>query len=154
MKQKLLNLWLLTVMIIVGSSGAWAYTPTLTADYTVPGYKLKTFYNISGTNVSSICPESGDFRFRGGGYGLFNYGSGNRGADLNIAVAANDILIFEFKDSQGRSVTINSVSNCTKGVLLLTIWDLMLQLLPLPSMLTLAVQDVLLLFSIWKKTTL
>ena len=114
MKQKLLNLWLLTVMIIVGSSGAWAYTPTLTADYTVPGYKLKTFYNISGTNVSSICPESGDFRFRGGGYGLFNYGSGNRGADLNIAVAANDILIFEFKDSQGRSVTINSVSNCTK----------------------------------------
>ena len=114
MKQKLLNLWLLTVMVIVGSSGAWAYTPTLTDNYTVSGYKLKAFYNISGTNVSSICPESGDFRFRGGGYGLFNYGSGNRGADLNIAVAANDILIFEFKDSQGRSVTINSVSNCTK----------------------------------------
>jgi len=100
-------------MIIVGSSGAWAYTPTLTDAYTVSGYKLKAYYNIANSDASSICPTEGDLRFRGSGFGLFNYGGGSRGADLGITIAANDILVFEFKDSQARNVTINSVSNCS-----------------------------------------
>ena len=100
-------------MVIVGSSGAWAYTPTLTDAYTVSGYKLKAYYNIANSDASSICPTEGELRFRGSGFGLFNFGSGNRGADLGITIAANDILVFEFKDSQARNVTINSVSNCS-----------------------------------------
>ena len=99
--------------LLVGAS-AWAYTPTLTEKYEVAGYKVKAYYDISNTNVNNMCPTEGDLRFRGSGYGLFNFGSGDRGADITLSVSESDLLLAEFKDSQARSVTLNSISNCTK----------------------------------------
>jgi hypothetical protein len=119
MKRYLLNTLLICVAFLFGSSGAWAYTPTLSDSYKAPGYKTKAFYNIANNNVDDICPPFADksLSFRGGGYGLFNYGSGNRNADITLSVSKGDLVIFEFKDTQNRSVTINSVSDCTANAL-------------------------------------
>ena len=104
---------LLVTGLLLGVNVTWAYTPALSADYTVAGYKYKAFYNISSENANGMCPTEGDLRFRGAGYGLFNFGSGNRGADVALSVAKDDLLFVEFKDSQGRDVTVNSISHCT-----------------------------------------
>ena len=104
--------------MVFGIISAWAYTPVLTDSYSVTGYKFKAYYNIANENVSTICPTEGDLRFRGSGYGIFNFGSGNRGADIAISVSEGDLLVAEFKDTQNRSVTINSISNCTKNATL------------------------------------
>ncbi len=118
MKQKLLKSLLLVATMLVGSGNVWAYTPTLTNSYAVAGYQSKAYYNIANTNVDGMCPTEGDLRFRGSGYGLFNFQSGNRGADVTLSVTAGDIVIFEFQDSQAKGSTINSVSNCTKNEIL------------------------------------
>ena len=118
MKSKLLQLsktLLVVVCLLVGVSSAWAYTPVLTKDYKVAGYKVKAYYDISNTNVDNMCPTEGDLCFRGVGYGLYNYGSGNRGADVTLSVSNGDLLLAEFKDSQGRGSIINSISNSTKN---------------------------------------
>lgn len=106
---------LLGLLMLLFSSDVWGYTPTLTENYSVTGYLSKAYYNISNSNVGDMCPASGDLRFRGSGYGLFNFGSGNRGADIALAASSTDLILFEFKDSQNRNVTINSVANCTKN---------------------------------------
>ena len=113
MKKSLLRFMLLVTGLLLGVNGVWAYTPTLSAEYAVTGYKYKAFYDISNTNVDGMCPTEGDLRFRGSGYGLYNFGSGNRGADVTISLAKDDLLFVEFKDSQGRNVTVNSISSCT-----------------------------------------
>ena len=112
-KTTLLKSLLMALLMVIGATSVSAYSPALTAEYAVVGYKCKAFYNIASENVDNMLPASGDLRYRGGGYGLFNYGSGNRGADITISVENTDLVIFEFKDSQNRSVSINSVSNCT-----------------------------------------
>ena len=108
---------LVMAALVGGVNSAWAYTPALTEDYEVAGYKLKAYYNIATENLNDMCPPyaANALTYRGSGYGLFNYGSGNRGADVTISVANGDLLLAEFKDSQARSVTINSISNCTKN---------------------------------------
>ena len=110
---------LVAAALCVGVS-AWGagYTPTLTDKLAVAGYKYKAFYNISNTNVDGMCPTDGDLRYRGSGFGLFNYGSGNKSADVTLDFSKDDIIIFDFKDSQSRDVTINSVENCTKDATL------------------------------------
>ena len=113
MKKSLLRFMLLVTGLLLGVNVTWAYTPALSADYAVAGYKYKAFYNISSENANDMCPTEGDLRFRGAGYGLFNFGSGNRGADVALSVAKDDLLFVEFKDSQGRDVTVNSISHCT-----------------------------------------
>ncbi len=115
MRKHLLKSVLMAVLMVAGAMSAWAYTPALTADKEVAGYKFKAYYNIASENVNGMLPESGDLRYRGSGYGLFNFGSGNRGADITLSVATGDLLIAEFKDTQSRSVTINSISNCTQN---------------------------------------
>ncbi len=106
------SLLLLTILVL-GSASAWAYTPTLTDALEVAGYKKKAYYDISNTNVNEMCNTTADLRFRGTGYGFFNYRAGNGSGDIALPFAEDDIVIFEFKDSQGRSVTINSVANCS-----------------------------------------
>lgn len=106
---------LLVGLLVCGVTSAWAYTPALTESYAVTGYITKAYYNIANTNVDNMCPVGGDLRYRGSGYGLFNFQSGNRGADITLSVSKGDLIIFEFKDTQSRGVTINSVSHCTKN---------------------------------------
>ena len=118
MKKLLLRKMLFVVALLCVGQSAWAYSPTLKEDLSVAGYVTKAYYDIASTNVDDMCPTSGDFRYRGSGYGLYNFGSGNRGADVALAFAEDDIVIFEFQDSQGRGVTINSVGNCTKDATL------------------------------------
>ena len=113
-KTTFLKTLLVATCLLMGVN-AWAYTPALTSSKEVAGYKFKAYYDISNTNVDDMCPASGDLRFRGAGYGFFNFGSGNRSADVALSVAANDLLLVEFKDTQSRSVTVNSISNCTKN---------------------------------------
>ena len=120
MKKLLLKKMLFVVALLCVGQSAWAYSPTLKEDLSVAGYVTKAYYDIASTNVDDMCPTEGDFRYRGSGYGLFNYGSGNRGADVALTFAKDDIIIFEFKDSQNRRITINSVGNCTKDETLST----------------------------------
>lgn len=109
---------LLATVLMLGSANAWGYTPTLKNDLKVSGYKSKAYFDISTTNVNDMCPVSGDLRFRGSGFGLYNYGSGNRSADVVLPFSKDDIIILDFQDSQGRNVTVNSVENCTKDATL------------------------------------
>lgn len=105
---------LVAVTLLAGATSAWAYTPTLSNTLSVAGYKNKAYYNIANTNVDGMCPTTGDLRYRGEGYGLFNFGSGGRGANVTLPFSKDDIVILDFKDSQNRSITVNSVDNCTK----------------------------------------
>ena len=79
MKKHLLKSTLLTVIMVMGAMSAWAYTPSLTAEYAVPGYKYKAFYVISNDNVGDMCPAyaNNTLSYRGSGYGLYNYGAGD-----------------------------------------------------------------------------
>ena len=110
MKRNYIKMLLTAVMLCVGAS-VWG--STLTEDYQVAGYKVKAYYDLANENPDDMCPTSGDFRYRGSGFGWFNFGSGNRGADVTLSVTAGDLLIAEFRDTQGRSVTINSITGCT-----------------------------------------
>ena len=113
MKKHLLKSVLLTVLMIFGAMESWALTADLSMDYEYAGYKAKAFYDLT-SNDAGIMPESGDLRFRGG-YGLFDFGSGNRSADVQIPVEEGEILVCQFADNQSRGVTINSISGCTKS---------------------------------------
>jgi len=117
MKRNYMKTLIVAAGLLVGSMSAWAYTPALSQDYTINGYKLKAFYNIANENIDGMCPvyAVNQFTYRGGGFGWYNYGSGNRGNDVTLSVSEGDLLIAEFKDTQSRSVTINSITNCTKN---------------------------------------
>ncbi len=99
-------------LLLVGSS-AWALDPDLSMDYELSGYKAAAFYDFS-TNSPAVLPESGDLRFRSS-YGFYNFGSGNRGGDASVSVKQGQVLVCQFADTQNRSVTINSISGCTKS---------------------------------------
>ena len=116
MKRGLQSFFLMAFMLLVGSS-AWALTPDLSMDYELSGYKAAAFYDFS-TNAPAVLPESGDLRFRSD-YGLFNFGAGNRGGDVSISVKQGQVLVCQFADTQGRGVTINSISGCTKSSMLI-----------------------------------
>ena len=112
MRKKLLNSLLISLLMIFGTMSSWALTADLSMEYELVGYKAKAFYDLT-SNDASIMPEgSTNLCFRSG-WGLFNYGAGNRDAEVTIPVEATDILVCQFNDTQGRSVTINSVSGCT-----------------------------------------
>ena len=112
MRKKLLNSLLISLLMIFGTMSSWALTADLSMEYELVGYKAKAFYDLT-SNDASIMPEgSTNLCFRSG-WGLFNYGAGNRDAKVTIPVEATDILVCQFNDTQGRSVTINSVSGCT-----------------------------------------
>ena len=115
---RLTKMLLVALFMAIGATSVSAYTPALKADYVVAGYKAKAFYNIANTNVDDMLPKEGDLRFRGSGYGLFNYGSGGRAGNITMSVAESDLIIFEYKDTQNRGVVINSVSGCTKNATL------------------------------------
>lgn len=104
---------LFLVIAMVSATTASAWSVRLSDKYSVSGYTMKAFYNLS-SNESGIMPTSGDLRYRDANNGLFNFGGGNRGADLNIPVSKDDIIVFDFNDTQSRSVTVNSVTNGTK----------------------------------------
>ena len=72
-KTTLLKSLLMALLMVIGATSVSAYSPALTAEYAVVGYKCKAFYNIASENVDNMLPASGDLRYRGGGYGLFNY---------------------------------------------------------------------------------
>ena len=114
-----------TLLVMVGlfvGSSAWGYTTSLKSDYAVAGYKLKAYYDISNENLNNMCPPyvNNQFTYRGGGWGLFNYGSGNRSATVQLPVSKGDILVIEYLQNQGYVTTINSISSCTKNETLTT----------------------------------
>ena len=104
----------MAALLVMGSIDGWALTSDLSMEYELAGYKAKALYDLT-SNDAGVMPESGDLRFRDGGWGLFDFGAGNRSADINIAVNATDVLVCQFADTQGRGVTINSISSCTKS---------------------------------------
>lgn len=116
MKKNLLKTMLVAILMVLGTTNTWALTPNLSMDYELAGYKAKAFYDMS-TNSPAVLPESGDLRFRDG-YGLYNFGSGNRGGDVSIPVTEGELLVCQFADTQSRNVTINSISGCTKSTTL------------------------------------
>ena len=93
MKVKLLTKSLLVAAGLLVGASAWAATPTLTSSFNVAGYKSKAYYDFT-TNNPAVLPEEGDLRYRSG-YGLHNFGSGNRSATCSIAVNEGEILIIE-----------------------------------------------------------
>lgn len=114
--MKLLKSLLVAIFVIFGATSSWALTADLSMDYKLAGYKAKAFYDFTA-NSDGVLPTSGDLRFRDG-YGLYNYGSGNRSGDAAIAVNEGDVIVCQFADTQGRSVTINTISGCTKSTTL------------------------------------
>ena len=114
MKKNLLKSIIVAVLTILGTGSASALSANLTMEYELSGYKAKALYDLT-SNDAGIMPESGDLRFRSGGWGLFDFGSGNRAAEVQIPVVATDVLVCQFADTQGRNVTINSISGCTKS---------------------------------------
>ena len=114
--MKTLNRFLMTMaLLITAVTGAWAAPRafTLSMDYELDGYQAKTFYNLTANKDGILPTADSDLRYRES-YGLYNYGSGNRGTTINLPVKAGEKLILEFQDTQNRSVTINSISNCSK----------------------------------------
>ena len=100
------------VLLGAGVSNAWAATRTLTDDYSVAGYKTKAYYDLLSSNVNTMCPTSGDVRYRDT-YGLYNFGSGNRSGAITISVSEGDLIIFEAHQNSSYSDAVNSVSSCT-----------------------------------------
>ena len=115
MKKNLLKTMLVGAMTLM-ATGAWALTADLSMDYELAGYKAKAFYDLT-SNGDGVMPESGDLRYREG-YGLFDFGAGNRSAEVQIPVTETDVLVCQFADTQSRSVTINSISGCTQSATL------------------------------------
>lgn len=116
MKKQLQRSLMLALLMIFGTASTWALTADLSMDYELAGYKAKAFYDLT-SNDAGVMPTEGDLRYREG-YGLFDFGAGNRGADVAIPVAENDLLVCQFADTQGRGVTINSISGCDKSTTL------------------------------------
>lgn len=104
---------LLVIVALVSATTASAWSVRLSDEHKVSGYTMKAFYNLS-SNASGIMPTEGDLRYRDANNGLFNFGGGDRSAGLNISVAKDDIIVFDFYDTQTRSVTVNSVTNGSK----------------------------------------
>ena len=111
MKKQLQRSLMLALLMIFGTASTWALTADLSMDYELAGYKAKAFYDLT-SNDAGVMPTEGDLRYREG-YGLFDFGAGNRSAEVAIPVAETDVLVCQFADTQGRSVTINSISGCT-----------------------------------------
>ena len=107
---------MLAVFMILGTVSTWALTADLSMNYELAGYKAKAFYDLT-SNDASLMPTEGDLRYRAD-YGLFNFGSGSRSADINIPVTETDLLVCQFADTQKRGVTINTISACTKSTTL------------------------------------
>ena len=112
MRKKLLNSLLISLLMIFGTMSSWALTADLSMEYELVGYKAKAFYDLT-SNDASIMPEGNTNLCFRSGWGLFNFGSGNRSAEVTIPVEATDILVCQFKDTQTYNATINSVSGCT-----------------------------------------
>ena len=111
MKKNLLKGMIVAIMAMVGIQ-AWGLTTTLTEDFELAGYKFVALHDFT-TNDEGIMPTEGDLRFRSG-YGLFDFGSGNRSASLNLSIAQGQLLVIDFRDTQTRNVTVNSITGCTK----------------------------------------
>jgi len=98
------------------TASAAGYTRTLTDQYAVKGYVADTLYNFQ-TNTPEVLPtdESSQLRYRDGGiWGLHNFGSGARSAEVSIPVEAGQIIIFQAYSGQ----TITSVSSCAANAAL------------------------------------
>ena len=108
----MLNSLLISLLMIFGTMSSWALTADLSMEYELVGYKAKAFYDLT-SNDASIMPEGNTNLCFRSGWGLFNFGSGNRSAEVTIPVEATDILVCQFKDTQTYNATINSVSGCT-----------------------------------------
>ncbi len=105
---------MLAVLMVFGTVSSWALTADLSLNYELAGYKAKAFYDFTG-NADGVLPTEGDLRYRDNGYGLFNFGSGGRSANVGISVSEGDLVVCQFADTQNRGVTINSISGCTKS---------------------------------------
>jgi hypothetical protein len=114
MKKNLLKSLFVAIAMVMGTGSASALTTNLSIDTDFPGYINSAFYDLA-TNDDGIMPTEGDLRFREG-WGLFDFGSGNRSCDITFpnALAENDILVIDFYDTQGKGVTVNSISNCER----------------------------------------
>ena len=100
MKVQLRTIFLMALLLCIGSS-AWGagYSRTLNEDFTLSGYVSKAFYDFQ-TNTPEVLPTAGDLRYRDDGeWGLHNYGTGTRSAELKISVSKGDILILEHYDA-------------------------------------------------------
>ena len=96
MKKKLFFLVVLLVTMVVGAWGA-GFTRTLTGNLEVTGYELKAFYDFQ-TNTPAVLPTEGnDLRYRGEGgiWGLHNFGTGERTAEVQIPVSEGNLLILQ-----------------------------------------------------------
>lgn len=71
-----------------------AHTISLSANTALDGYKTKAFYNFQN-NDSSLLPTEGDLRYREGGWGLHNFGSGRRQTTVSIPVSTGDVVILD-----------------------------------------------------------
>ena len=100
MKKKL---FFLVVLLVTMVSGAWGagFTRTLTGNLEVTGYELKAFYDFQ-TNTPAVLPTTTEtqpkgafYRGEGGIWGLHNYGSGARTAEVQIPVSEGNLLILQ-----------------------------------------------------------
>ena len=109
MNKKITFRLLLLLLLMMGAGDARAAGYKLTLEKTtvsVAGYDAKAYYNFQ-TNTPAVLPTSGDLRYRDGGdFGLHNYGSGNRSAEVAIPVKAGNILILQ-QYSDDNPTTIN-----------------------------------------------
>lgn len=94
MKKKLFFLVVLFVTMVAGAWGA-GFTRTLTGNLEVTGYELKAFYDFQ-TNTPAVLPTEGDLCYRDGNvWGLHNFKSGPRTAEVQIPVSEGNLLILQ-----------------------------------------------------------
>jgi len=94
MKKKLFFLVVLLVTMVAGAWGA-GFTRTLTGNLEVTGYELKAFYDFQ-TNTPAVLPTEGDLCYRDGNvWGLHNFKSGPRTAEVQIPVSEGNLLILQ-----------------------------------------------------------
>lgn len=112
MKKKLFFLVVLLVTMVAGAWGA-GFTRTLTGNLEVTGYELKAFYDFQ-TNTPAVLPTEGDLRYRDGNvWGLHNFASGQRTAEVQIPVSEGNLLILqEYVDETNGITGFNATINC------------------------------------------
>lgn len=115
MRNNIVRMMMLCILMC-GAGSAWGRDVRLSETYEVPGYRVKAFYNFaSDASAIALVPTTGDFRYRDAANGWYNFGSGDRDANIGFPVAAGDIIIFDFYDTQKIGSSVNTVSNATKN---------------------------------------
>ena len=107
------------LMLVCSSTFAAGFTRTLNANIQVAGYKDAVLYDFQNNNPE-VLPASGDLRYRDGGiWGLHNFGSGTRSAEVGISVKQNQLLILQVYTGQSvtsvSSASVNATLSSSTG---------------------------------------